>query len=145
MKFAGLAAPLGKKIRKDQPMTFNSLHDEETQSVNKPKDVLMSPPPKVLSNSTSHMTMDTDACTSQVICVFLLQQEDGIAKLIGYWLRPLYTKYKLNKIQHKFQTTAWTVVLMHLYLKGMRFAIRTDHESLKWILNVTDSTGKISR
>lgn len=37
----------------------------------------------------------------------------------------------------------WSVLLLQRYLKGFRFTLRNDHDGLKGILNVTDSSSKL--
>lgn len=39
----------------------------------------------------------------------------------------------------------WAVLMLRPYVEGRRFTIRTDHESLRWNLNMADATGKLSR
>lgn len=44
------------------------------------KERLMSPPALALPVSTVHLTLDTDACTTQVGCVLLQQHGTGTTK-----------------------------------------------------------------
>lgn len=39
----------------------------------------------------------------------------------------------------------WAVLLLPLYLEGFRLTVRTYHDELEWIINLTDSTGKLAR
>lgn len=63
-KFARLAAPLNKNLRKDNLAAFAVLNDKETQPMNALNDALMLPPVLALPNSTGHITLDIDACAS---------------------------------------------------------------------------------
>lgn len=39
----------------------------------------------------------------------------------------------------------WAVLRLRPYLEGVSFTFRTDHEALRWILNMADLTGKLAR
>lgn len=40
-------------------------------------------------------------------------------------------------------TVVWEVLTLRPYIEGAKYAILTDHESLKCILNMADATGKL--
>jgi RNase H-like domain found in reverse transcriptase len=37
------------------------------------------------------------------------------------------------------------VIQLRPYLEGQRFIIRTDHHSLRWVLNLADAQGRLAR
>lgn len=39
----------------------------------------------------------------------------------------------------------WAVKILDSYLQGSRFSIRTDNETVRWILNMTEAKGKLRR
>lgn len=39
----------------------------------------------------------------------------------------------------------WEIQMLRTYLEGRCFTIRTDHDALRWILNMADATGKLAR
>lgn len=39
----------------------------------------------------------------------------------------------------------WAVLLVPPELEAFQFIVETDHDALKWMLNVTDSKGKLGR
>jgi hypothetical protein len=39
----------------------------------------------------------------------------------------------------------WFVIRLRPYLEGQRFIIRTDHHSLRWVLNLADAQGRLAR
>lgn len=87
--FARLAAPLKKKLRKNQPRTFRTLNEEELQSMQSLWSVLMSPPVFALRHSTGHLTLLTDECYVQVGYVLAQEQSDRTVESVGYWSGPL--------------------------------------------------------
>lgn len=62
------------------------------------KKSLVSPPVLVLSDSTGHLTPDTDACDVQFGCVLLQEQPGNTAKRIEYRSR------SLTNTEHQFDT-----------------------------------------
>lgn len=105
-------------------------------------------PPHVLTLpiSTGHMTLDEDACDVQIECVLFNQQPESTKKPIGYWSRFLTdAKRIIDTTQPECFAYVWAVLWLHYYLESARFSIRTDYHSLKWILNKTDSTGRLAR
>ena len=144
--FAKIAAPLTAKLQKGQPTKFEELSDEEEKAFKSLKSKLVNPPILALPRSEGKFTLDTDACDTQVGCVLLQDQPDGHARPIGYWSR------KLTKAEQAYTTTereclaiVWAVTLLRPYLDRTRFTVRTDHSALRWILNLTDSTGRLTR
>lgn len=95
--------------------------------------------------SGGHLTLETDICNVQNGCVLLQNQPDKETKSIGCWSRSLTdTKQRYNTVQRKYLAAVWSV-LHHLYLEESRFTVGTDHETLNWMLNPTDSTGGLGR
>jgi hypothetical protein len=39
----------------------------------------------------------------------------------------------------------WAILKIRPYLEGQRFLIRTDHHSLRWLLNLSDAQGRLAR
>lgn len=69
--FSNLAFPLKKNMLRDQQTTFGFLHEDETQSINVLKEVLMSASVLVLPNLAGHTTLDTEAQKFQIGCMLL--------------------------------------------------------------------------
>lgn len=45
----------------------------------------------------------------------------------------------------EFLAVLWAVLLLRVYLKGARFTIRTNHDALRLIPNMTEATRKFAR
>jgi hypothetical protein len=39
----------------------------------------------------------------------------------------------------------WAILHLRPYLEGQKFIIRTDHHSLRWVLNFSDAQGRLAR
>lgn len=105
-------------------------------------------PPQILAlpRREGRLTVDADACNEKIGCVLFQYQEEGPAKPIRYCSRALITTERdYNTTQHKCFILVSAVLLLHRYLEGTKFIVRTDHHGLKWILNLTDAPKKLAR
>ena len=143
--FTRLAKPLNRKLKKDRSIRFE-LDDSEKEAVDALKEKLTSTPVLALPRATGQFTIDTDACDYQVGCVLLQRQDDDSLRPIGYWSRTL------NPAETRYDTThkeclavVWAVLMLRPYVEGTHFVVRTDHQALKWILDLKESTGRLAR
>lgn len=144
--FARIAAPLKKRLRKDQYPGYAPLSAEELTALHALMDALISPAVLALPYAGGHITLDTDTCDVQVGNILLLKQPNDSVRPTGYCSR------SLNDAERRYDTTqrecfaiVWSFLLLGLNLGGNRFSIRTDHDSLEWILNLADSSGRLAR
>lgn len=109
-----------------------------------PKARLVERPVLVLPHSKGAYIVDIDKWDKLIGCILLQKQAVGTDRPIGYWSRTLNNKECAYDTTHlECLTVAWAGLLLQLYLRGCRFTIRTSHEALKWILNLTDLTDKL--
>ena len=145
--FARIAAPLNKKLMKDQPTNFETLSAEEYDAFQTLKRRLIEPPILALPKGSKPYRLETDACDHQVGCVLTQEQDDPKDyRPIGYWSRSL-TKAEKNysATERECLAIVWSVLLLRPYLEGAPFVIRTDHDSLRWLLNIADVSGRLAR
>ena len=144
--FARVAAPLNQKLKKGEPFQFDSLNDEEYKAFADLKVRLISPPVLALPRHGLRYTLDTDACAHQVGCALLQDQPNGDKLPIGYWSRTLTTAERnYSTTEKECLAIVWSVLTLRPYLYGQQFTIRTDHEPLRWILNIVDVSGRLAR
>lgn len=99
----------------------------------------------VLPNSTSHIALDTVACTIQVGYELLQKQEIATTKPIGYWSRSLTEAVRnIDTIQRECLGVVRIILFLRPYLKRMKLTARTSHDSIKWILSLPESTNKFA-
>ena len=144
--FLRIATPPNRKLEKGQPAKFGDFTDEEHEAFEELKRRLTSPPILALPNQKGSYRWDTDACDHQVGCTLLKDQEGLGYALIGYWSRAL------TKPERDFTTTekeclaiVWAILLLRPYQEGQRFTVRTDHDFLRWVLNLADAKGRLAR
>lgn len=87
--FARIADPFNKKLRKEEPTTFETLEETERLAFRALQEKLTSPPVLALPRFQGRYIIDTDACDKQIGCILLQQQSDGHDEPISYWSRSL--------------------------------------------------------
>ena len=119
--------------------------NEEQKAYCELKEALVSPPILGLPNSRDPFILDTDASDFAIGGV-LNQIQDGKERVISYG------SFSLSSEQKKYCTTRkellavvrFTRQFRH-YLLGRSFTIRTDHNSLTWLLRFKEPQGQIAR
>jgi len=118
---------------------------EEVKAFEQLKDVLLSPPVLRLPHPEKPYVLDVDASAGQLGCT-LLQEHEKVLHPVGYWSKTL------TPAQRNYSTTEkeclsvfWAISLLRPYLEGKHFIVRTDHDSLTWILSITPSEGRLAR
>ena len=144
--FAKIAAPLNKKTGKNQPYDFEILTDAEFAAFEELKRRLVSPPVLALPRYGRKYTLDTDACGHQVGCALLQEQPEGGTRPVGYWSRALTdAERNYTTTEKECLAVVWSILTLRPYLYGSAFNLRTDHEALRWVLNLADSSGRLAR
>ena len=76
----------------------------------------------------------------------LSQMQDGIDRNIGYASKVLgSTRMKYCTTMKELQAIVFCTRHFRHYLLGRRFVIRTDHNSLIWLLNFRNIEGQLAR
>lgn len=77
----------------------------------------------------------------------MLQEQSGeSARPIGYWSGRLNDKEReLGTALHRCLAVPYGVLLLRPYFEGNRLTVGTDHEALKWLLAISDTTWKPTR
>lgn len=90
--------------------------------------------------------LDTNVCDKQVGCVLSQKQTDRHDKPTGYWSHSLNHAEHVHDSRHrKCLAVLWAVVLLRPNLQETCFTICTDHDALRWILNLADASCKLGR
>ena len=139
--YAGIAEPL-YGLTKKTPFHWQ---DEQQQAFERLKMAMTSTPVLAYPNATDAFILDTDA-SNHSIGAELLQVQDGKERVIGY------DSLVLNNTQRRYCTTrkellAVVMFTRHFrhYLLGKPFHVRTDHNSLIWLLGFKNIEGQLAR
>ena len=109
------------------------------------KERLTTPPVLALPNQNDSFILDTDA-SDYAIGAELIQVQGGKEKVIAYG------SFALTKEQRRYCVTRkellavvrFTRQFRH-YLLGKPFVVRTDHSSLRWLMNFREPQGQLAR
>ena len=140
--FANIARPLHRAAVSDRGFQWTEECDEAFKTL---KGVLTSPPILAYPADDGIFILDTDA-SGEGLGAVLSQMQHGEERVIGYYSRAL-TKPEQQYCVTRRELLAIVASLKHFhhYLYGRHFKIRTDHGSLKWLLNFKNPEGQLWR
>lgn len=116
--------------------SFAPLNSKTFQAIDTLKNVLISP---------SVLTLNPDACDVQIGYVLFQKKPDDATKLIVYWSHLLTnTELQYETTKRECLAIVCSVLLLQTYLEGQCFTIQTEHDALKWTLDLADSTGRLA-
>ena len=142
--FSTIASPLHALTKKNVKFAWDENCELAFQTLKEK----LSSDPVVLSypNNEGTFVLDTDASLCGIGGVLSQVQENGQEKVISF------VSNTLSKTQQNYCTTmrellAAVVFIKHFhhYLWGRKFILRTDHASLKWLVNFKEPEGMLAR
>jgi hypothetical protein len=139
--FSQIAAPLYKLTGKN-PFSWGTA---QQKSFNHLVKVLTTPPVLAFPNNTGHFILDCDA-SNYALGSQLNQVQDGIERTIGYSSavsQPAQRKYYTTR-KELLAVVMFTCTFRH-YLLRRQFTVRTDHNSLVWLMRFKHPGGQLAR
>jgi len=110
------------------------------------KERLTSTPILALPGREGLFILDTDACAVQVGCTLVQQLLDKSILPVGFYSRGLIPAEQNNSTtDRECLAVVWACFRLRPYLEGPEFLIRTDHSSLRWLLNMDTAQGRVPR
>ena len=144
-KFAETAVPLykltGSKVRQSN-FQWSNEHELAFKSL---KQKLTEAPLLVYPNRTDLFILDTDA-SKTAIGAELLQVQNGVEPVVSYGscvLTPAQQRYCTTR-RELLAIVCFTRQYRH-FLLGRKFMIRTDHNSLAWLMRFRGIQGQLAR
>jgi transposase InsO family protein len=145
-RFATIAAPLTALLGKGTPAQLAPLTPAQIYAFESLRTKLLSPPILALPRSEGRIWLDTDASDGQLGCCLLQAQPDGSTLPLGYWSRTLNTAERnYSTTERECLAIVWAVTHLRPYVEGKRFTVRTDHNALRWVMNLSDAQGRLAR
>jgi RNase H-like domain found in reverse transcriptase/Reverse transcriptase (RNA-dependent DNA polymerase)/Integrase zinc binding domain/Integrase core domain/gag-polyprotein putative aspartyl protease len=140
--FADIAKPMHRLTEDKQPYDWTKTCQD---SFDKLKELLCSAPILTYPTVGSKFIVDTDASNTGIGGV-LSQIEHGEERVVAYFSKTL-SKAERNYCVTRRELLAIvkTIEQFHKYLYGQEFLIRTDHASLKWLLQFKNLEGQLAR
>ena len=140
--YAEISIPLRKLLHGKGPFTMEPEHEIAVLQL---KEMLVAEP--VLAHPDWDLPFEIHCDASNyAIGVVLCQVIDGKERVIGYYSRLLRDAEKrYDTTQKECLAVVWAVKKLRPYLYGRPFIVKTDHASLKWLLNLKDHNGRLMR
>ena len=144
--FSKISRPLSGMLCKDAERDFEKPSEVQLASFEILKEKLVTPPILALLKLGKLYLLKTDSSAYQVgYSVLHLQDDDS-------W-RPIGLRSKsLNRAERNYCVTereCYAIVCsmqqLRPYLEGVYFTVRTDHDLLRWILNLINSISRLAR
>ncbi|MCG8075029.1 MAG: reverse transcriptase, partial [Candidatus Thiodiazotropha taylori] len=140
--FSMIAKPLYRLTEKEQSFLWSDECDESFRTLKKK---LTGAPVLAYPDFSEAFILDTDASDSNIGAV-LSQIQNGTERVICYGSR------SLSKAEKKYCVTrtellalVYFVKYYRHYLLGRKFTVRTDHNSLRWMLKTKNPEGQLAR
>ena len=139
--YADLAVPLYQVTGK-QKFRWEPDQDQAFQDI---KTLLTQAPVLALPNRHDPFILDTDA-SDKAIGAEIIQVQEGVERVIAYGSMALSAEQRAYCTTRKelLAVVRFTRQYRH-YLLGRQFTVRTDHNSLTWLLNFKDPQGQLAR
>jgi transposase InsO family protein len=140
--FATIAKPLHKLTHKNVKFVWSKECQEAFDSL---KYHLIHSPILAYPDFGKSFILDTDASDSGIGAV-LSQLIDGEERVVAYASRTLSkTEQKYCVTRKELLSVVTYVKHFRHYLYGREFTVRTDHSSLRWLMNFKDPEGQWAR
>ena len=147
--YSKVARPLTAMLRKDATPNWDDPTASERSAFEELKERLTSPPVLVLPKRDRPFMIDTDASAYQLGAVLLQQQDEANPSVwspVGYWSKTLNdAERNYSATERECFAVVWAITTLRPYIEGARFTIRTDHDALRWLMTLTDSSGRLTR
>ncbi len=142
---ARIARPLNDMLKKGAKPNFGNNSTDQLESFAKLKMSLVSPPVLALPKAGLPYVIDTDASSYQLGCA-LLQMHGDEPRAVGYWSRSLIpAEQNYSAAERECLSVVWAIRALRPYVEGTSFTVRTDHNSLNWLMSHQDPSGRLAR
>ena len=136
-------------LRKDAEPDWDSPKNDELEAFETLKRKLFTPPILGLPKATRPNMIDMDLSAYQLGATLLQQQnetEPNESTPIGYWSKTLTDcERNYSTTERECFSMVWAVTTLRPYIEGLKITIRTDHDALRWLMTLTDSSGRLMR
>uniref|UniRef100_H3AST2 Gypsy retrotransposon integrase-like protein 1 n=1 Tax=Latimeria chalumnae TaxID=7897 RepID=H3AST2_LATCH len=141
--YAKLAEPLVDLTRRDVPFKWTPAcqavfeHFEQQLTTN---------PILVFPDFNRPFAVHTDACDVGLGGALMQKDDEGNDWVIAYASRTLHQSERhFSATEKECLAVVWCLECFWPYLEGAKFKVFTDHNSLRWLMNRPDPTGRLAR
>ena len=140
--FAKIASPLNQLTRKGQKFEWT---DECEQAFTYLKDALITAPILAYPDFKEKFLVHVDA-SADGIGMVLAEIQNGHEVVIAYAGRDLNAAEKnYSATEREALAVIAAIKKFQPYLHGRKFTIYTDHNALRWLMRITEPTGRLAR
>jgi len=137
---ARMAAPLTDLMGSTTPVLVPPATPLQQQAFDRLNGALTTPPILALPRRGPKYVLDVDACGTQVGAALLQGQDDEKLQPVAYISRRLEKNELPNGVTEKeCLAVIWASLKLRPHLEGDCFLVRTDHDCLRWNLNIEGS------
>jgi len=138
--FACMAAPLTDPMGSTTPVLVPPARPLQLLAFDRLEEALTTPEVFALPRRGRKYVLDVDACETQVGAAMLLDQDDGKLQPVVYISPRLATnEVPYGVTEKEWLAVVWVSLNLRPHLEGDRFLVRTEHDCLRWILNIGGS------
>lgn len=140
--FAKITSPLNQLLRKNHNFVWTNACEEAFKAL---KDTLISAPILAFPDFKEPFHLYTDA-SSEGIGVTLGQIQNSGEVAIAYAGRDFNAAEKnYSTTEREASAVIFGIKKFEPYLYGRKFILHTDHHSLKWLMTISDPSGRLAR
>ena len=133
--------------RKDADPDIYNPTEDQLQAFENLKNCMIAPPILALPRYGRPYMIDADANAYQLGCK-LLQEHDqpNDWRPVGYWSYSLTDRERYySATERECFAVLWAVPTLRPYVEDTKFNVRTDHDVLRWLMSLTESSGRLTR
>ena len=139
--FARIAWPLHQLTEKGKNFLWTEECDKAFRCL---QEALTSTPVLAYPTPDGPFTLDTDASDVGIGAV-LSQEQNGEEHVIAYFSRTSEKPERSYRVtRRELLAVVKAIEHFHVYLYGPKFAVRTDHSALQWLLRFRNPDGQIA-
>ena len=146
--YSAIARPLNGMLRKDADPDCDSPTPDQLEAFETLKRKLVTPQIRGLPKTNKPYMIDTDASAYQLGATLLQKQNETKNEWtpIGYWSKTLTDKGRnYSTTERECYSVVWAVTTLRPYIERETFTVRTEHDALRWLMTLTDSSGRLMR
>ena len=147
--YSGIARPLNEMLQKDADLDWDSPTNDKLEAFETKKRKLVTPRILGLPKANLPSMINTNESTHPLRATLLQHQnekEPNEWTLMGYWSKtPTDFDQNHSTTKRECYSVVWAVTTLRPYIEGLNFTINTDHDELRWLMKLTDFTGRPTR
>lgn len=140
--YSEMTAPLTHLLKKGIRWKWG---EEQQLAFQKLKEALTKSPILVCPDYSKEFEVHTDACDKGLGSA-LIQKIGGVDRVVAYASRTLSpAEQKYSATEKECLAVVWSLKKFRTYLEGYKFKVVTDHQSLKWLRELQNPSGRLCR